>query len=176
VGDDELVLRRPSDPEALLDEHAFAADEFLPYWAELWPAGLALAHALPRDLAGASVVELGCGLGVPSLVAAARGARVTATDWAEDAIELLRENADRNGLRLEATCADWRGFTGSFDLALAADVLYEQRNVAPLADLLPRLAPEALVALAGRPYEAEFLAAVSGEPVARRVVRIRPQP
>jgi predicted nicotinamide N-methyase len=99
---------------------------------------------------------------------------VTATDWAEDAIELLRENADRNGLRVEATCVDWRAFAGSFDLALAADVLYEQRNVSPLVELLPRLAPDALVALAGRPYEAEFLAAVRSEPVARRVVRIRP--
>ena len=98
---------------------------------------------------------------------------MTATDWAEDAIELLRENADRNGLVLEATCTDWREFTGSFDLALAADVLYEQRNVAPLVGLLPRLAPEALVALAGRPYEDEFLAAVESEQVAERIVRVR---
>lgn len=174
MGEVELDLRRPTDPEALLDEEAFAADEFLPYWAELWPAGLGLARALPPSLAGVSVVELGCGLGVPSLVAAARGANVTATDWAEDAIELLRENAGRNGLVLEARRSDWRELAGSFDLVLAADVLYERRNVAPLLELLPRLATEALVALAGRPYEAEFLAAVESEPVAERVVRVRP--
>jgi predicted nicotinamide N-methyase len=174
VGEVELFLRRPVDPESLLDEEAFANDEFLPYWAELWPAGLALARALPPSLAGMSVVELGCGLGVPSLVAAAKGARVTATDWAEHAIELLRENADRNGLVLEASCTDWRHLRGSFDLVLAADVLYERRNVAPLLELLPRLAPEALVALAGRPYEAEFLASVESEPVVQRVVRVRP--
>jgi predicted nicotinamide N-methyase len=120
-----------------------------------------------------SVVELGCGLGVPSLVAAARGASVTAIDWAQDAIELLRLNADRNGLELSAMRIDWRELAGSFDLVLAADVLYEQRNVAPLVELLPRLAPEALVALAGRPYEAEFLGAVESEPIGERVVRIR---
>ena len=170
----ELDLRRPIDPESLLDEQAFADDEFLPYWAELWPAGLALAQALPPSMQGLSVVELGCGLGVPSLVAAGRGARVTATDWAQDAIELLRENADRNGLAVDAHCRDWRELEGSFDLVLAADLLYEQRYVAPLVERLPRLAPEALVALAGRPYEAEFLAAVESELVADRVVRVRP--
>ena len=163
---------RPREPEALIDEEAFADDEFMPYWAELWPAGLALAEALPEDLAGVRVVELGCGLGVPSLVAAARGAEVTAVDWADDAIELLRDNAARNGLALEAVHADWRSFDGEFDLALAADVLYEARNVEPLVRLLPRLASEALVALAGRPYEDEFLQRVNSEPVAERVVRI----
>ena len=164
---------RPSEPEALLDEEAFARDEFMPYWAELWPAGLALAQALPERLDGVRVVELGCGLGVPTLVAAARGAHVTAVDWAADAIELLRENAVRNGIELDARRTDWREFQGDFDLALAADVLYEARNVEPLARLLPQLAPEALVALAGRPYEAEFLRLVKTEPVAERVVRMR---
>jgi predicted nicotinamide N-methyase len=175
VGEVELLLRRPVDPESLLDEEAFADDEFLPYWAELWPAGLALARVLPPRLDGVKAVEIGCGLGVPSLVAAARGATVTATDWSEDAIELLRENAERNGLRLEAKHADWRQLAGRFDLVLAADLLYEQRYVEPLVETLRRLAPEALVALADRPYEAEFLAAVESEQVAERVVRIRPQ-
>jgi predicted nicotinamide N-methyase len=170
----DLVLRRPASPEALIDEEAFARDEFLPYWAELWPASLALAGALPERLDGLRVVELGCGLGVPSLVAAARGAAVTATDWAPEAVQLLRENAARNGLELRAEVRDWREpWSERFDLALAADVLYEQRNVEPVAALLGALAPEALVGLAGRPYEDEFLALVDAEEVAERVVRVR---
>jgi predicted nicotinamide N-methyase len=173
IGDVTLALLRPEEPESLLDDDAFANDEFLPYWAELWPAGLALARALPDQLEGVRVVELGCGLGVPSLVAAARGAGVTAVDWAVDAIALLRENAARNGLTLELVHADWRCFDGRFDLALAADVLYEARNVEPLAELLPKLAPEALVGLAGRPHEAGFLRRVDNELVADRVVRLR---
>jgi predicted nicotinamide N-methyase len=162
VGGVELHVVRPADPDALLDEDAFAEDEFLPYWAELWPAGLALAEALPPELAGLRVVELGCGLGVPSLVAAARGARVTAVDWAADAIALLRENAARNGLELETVHADWRSFDGRFDLVLAADVLYEARNVEPLAELVSRLALQALVGLAGRPCERGFLERARG--------------
>ncbi len=173
MGEVELSLLRPVSPDALLDEEAFARDEFLPYWAELWPAATALAAALP-DVAGQRVVELGCGLGLPSLVAAARGANVTASDWAEDAVELLRENAARNGLVVRAEVRDWRDpWPERFDLALAADVLYEQRNVEPLLERLRELAPVAYVGLAGRPYEAEFLGkAGSVVEIAERVVSL----
>jgi predicted nicotinamide N-methyase len=173
VGEVELSLLRPASPDALLDEDAFARDEFLPYWAELWPAATALAVALP-DVAGLRVVELGCGLGLPSLVAAARGADVTASDWAEDAVELLRENAARNGLALRAEVRDWREpWPERFDVAIAADVLYEHRNVEPLLERLRELAPIAYVGLAGRPYEAEFLGkAGSAIEIAERVVSL----
>ena len=173
MGEVELSLLRPVSPDALLDEDAFARDEFLPYWAELWPAATALAAALP-DVAGLRVVELGCGLGLPSLVAAARGADVTASDWAEDAVELLRENAARNGLALRAEVRDWREpWPERFDVAIAADVLYERRNVEPLLERLRELAPIAYVGLAGRPYEAEFLGkAGSAIEIAERVVSI----
>jgi predicted nicotinamide N-methyase len=157
IGDDELSLLRPRDPEALLDEEAFAVDEFLPYWAELWPSALALARALPPRLDGMAVLELGAGLGVPSLVAAARGAEVTAIDWAADSVELLARNASRNGLALRSLHADWRRFAGSFELVLGADLLYEERNVEPLLGLLPSLAAQVLLADPGRPYVDGFL-------------------
>jgi predicted nicotinamide N-methyase len=126
-------------------------------------------------VAGLRVVELGCGLGLPSLVAAAHGARVTATDWAADAIDLLRENVARNGLELTAERRDWREpWDETFDLVLAADVLYEPRNVGPLAERLSTLAGASLLALAGRPYEDAFLRLWTGEveTVADRVVRL----
>jgi predicted nicotinamide N-methyase len=174
VGETELSFLRPRFPEELIDEDAFANDEFLPYWADLWPAATALATALP-DVTGLRVVELGCGLGLPSLVAAARGAEVTASDWAAAAIDLLRSNAARNGLTLRTEVRDWRDSWGErFDLALAADVLYERRNVEPLLVRLRALAPVALIGLAGRPYEAQFIeAAGTIEHLADRVVRLR---
>jgi predicted nicotinamide N-methyase len=175
----ELSLLRPPDAEALIDEDAFAVDEFLPYWAELWPAGVALADALPPRLAGSRVVELGCGLGIPSLVAAARGARVLATDWADEALELLAANAARNGLALETRRAAWSepdALGGGWDLVLAADVLYEHRNVPQLLALLPRLGGEVLLAEPGRPpaqaFFREAAAAWSVDEVADRVYRL----
>jgi predicted nicotinamide N-methyase len=122
----------------------------MPYWAELWPSGIALAEALPVRLDGLDVIELGCGLGVPSLVAAARGARVTAVDWATEAVDLLRENAERNAIELRAVHADWSGVEGPFDLVLGADLLYEERNGDALLEALPVLAPRVLLADPGR--------------------------
>ena len=104
-----LEVLRPRDAEALLDERAFEHEEFLPYWAELWPSGVALARRIaPRRLRGARVLELGCGLGLPSLAAARAGGRVLATDWSPQAIELLRGNAERNGVTLETAVVDWQ--------------------------------------------------------------------
>jgi len=160
----ELAVLRPRDSEALLDEHAFETDEFLPYWAELWPSGVALARAISaRALKGARVVELGCGLGLPSLAAARAGGRVLATDWAAPAIELVERNAARNGVTLEAAVVSWTApdtlvRRAPFDLVLAADVLYERRNVEVLAELLPRLGGEILLADPGRPALEDFLA------------------
>ena len=163
LGDRALQITRPVDAESLLDEDAFDHEEFLPYWAELWPSGRALAEIVgERDLAGLRVVELGCGLGLPSLVAALGGADVLATDWSPDAIDLLRSNAERNGAILDAEVVGWATAEAlveraPFDLVLASDVLYERRNADELLDLLPKLGGEVLVADPSRPFTKSFL-------------------
>jgi predicted nicotinamide N-methyase len=163
IGDHELLLTRPIDAESLLEDEAFEREEFLPYWAELWPAGRALAEIVgERDVTGLSVAEVGCGLGLPSLIAALGGARVLATDWSPDAIELLRGNAERNGITLEAQVVPWNApeallDRAPFDLVLASDVLYERRNAEELLELLPKLGGEVLVADPSRPFIKSFL-------------------
>jgi predicted nicotinamide N-methyase len=163
----------------LIDEAAFDEEEFLPYWAELWPSGLALArHVAGRDLHGRRVLELGCGLGLPALTAALRGADVLATDWADDAIELLRRNADRNGVFLRVARVRWGEpepllRAAPWDLVLGADLLYEARNAEQLAELLPSLGGEVLLAEPGRPYAKEFLERFRAEPVGERIYRLR---
>jgi predicted nicotinamide N-methyase len=157
-----LSILRPRSAEALLDEEAFEHEEFLPYWAELWASGEGLARAVAeRDVAGRRVLELGCGLALPSLAAALGGAEVLATDWSADAIELARENACRNELKLETAVVRWSEPTpllerAPWDLVLAADVLYERRNVDELLDLLPQLGAEILLAEPGRPRAKTF--------------------
>jgi predicted nicotinamide N-methyase len=171
-------LLRPREAESLISEEEFARDEFLPYWAELWPSALALADVVAgRDVRGLDVLELGCGLGLPSLVAARGGARVLATDWADDALELLRANAARNGIDLETRKLDWRepGALGTFDLVLAADVLYERRYVDVLAELLPGLGGEVLLADPGRPFLRPFLDLRPGIEVAPRAYALTPR-
>jgi predicted nicotinamide N-methyase len=163
AGGRELRLLVPPDAEALLDEEAFEREEFLPYWAELWPSGVALADALAeRDLRGRRVLELGCGLALPGLTAALAGATVLATDWSPGAVALLRVNAERNGATLEAAVSSWTDARAElagapWDVVLAADVLYEPRNGDLLLALLPRLTREVLLADPGRPHLKGFL-------------------
>ncbi len=93
--------------------------------------------------------------------------RVTATDWAAEAVASTRSNAARNAVTVRAIVADWRdpGFLaslGPFDLVVAADVLYEQRHAEPLLSLLRTLAaPRVLLADPSRTTAAAFLDAVS---------------
>ena len=162
--DRELAVLRPRDPEALIDEEAFARDERMPYWAELWPSGIALARALSGSaLRGRRVVELGCGgLALPSIAAALAGARVLATDWAPEALDLAEDNARRNDASFAVAEVAWDApealvARGPFDLVLGADVLYESRNRDPLLALLPRLADEVWLADPGRPAAEMFL-------------------
>jgi predicted nicotinamide N-methyase len=163
IGDRTLLMTRPIDAESLLEDEAVEREEFLPYWAELWPAGRALAEIVgERDVTGLNVTEVGCGLGLPSLIAALGGARVLATDWSPDAIELLRSNAERNGITLEAEVVPWGApeallTRAPFDLVLASDVLYERRNAEELLELLPKLGGEVLVADPSRPFIKSFL-------------------
>jgi predicted nicotinamide N-methyase len=166
----DLRLLRPRDPDSLLDKAAFERDQFLPYWAELWPSAIALARMLAaRSLGGRRTVELGCGLGLPSIVAALGGARVLATDWASDALEVVRENAARNGAELDTLLCSWSApepiaARGPWDLVLASDVLYEARDIEPVLTALGRLVRpggEAWIADPGRTLAERFLAAAA---------------
>jgi predicted nicotinamide N-methyase len=131
-----------------------------------------------RDVAGCRVVELGCGLALPSLAAAMGGAHVLATDWSPDAVELAQENARRNALELETALVRWSEpeallERAPWDLVLAADVLYEQRNAEQLLALLPQLdAREILVAEPGRPFAKGFFDHWDVVEVADRLYRL----
>jgi predicted nicotinamide N-methyase len=165
-------MLRPRDGDAVLDELLAEDDpdeDRLPFWAELWPAGLALAHAIAtRPLGGRRVLELGCGLGLVSVTAALAGARVLAVDRSPEATAYAAANAARNGVTLDtAVCAfdqpERLLREAPWDLVLAADVLYEQRNVPVLVWLLPRLVEatgEVWLADPGRSMLSRFLAAV----------------
>ncbi|MDQ3566773.1 MAG: methyltransferase domain-containing protein [Actinomycetota bacterium] len=164
IGDEIYRVVYPAAADALIDEEDFDNEESLPYWAELWPSAVALArHIHEEDLTGKRTIELGCGVGLPTIVALRRGARALATDHYEAALDFVRHNAGINGSPEPRTALlDWHApedMTETFDLVLATDVLYEQRNAEALAKLIPRLLAsggEALVADPGRRWEPLF--------------------
>jgi predicted nicotinamide N-methyase len=144
----EVRILHPRDGDALLDELLGEDDpdeDRLPFWAELWPSGIALAGALAgRPLSGLRALELGCGLGLVSVTAALAGASVLAVDRSPEAIAFTAANAARNGveLRTAVQAFDQPGAPldeAPWDLVLAADVLYDRGNLPVLSRLLPRL-------------------------------------
>jgi predicted nicotinamide N-methyase len=173
----------PANPDGVLDELARAlgagsvpqrggVEPYLPYWATLWPSGLALAEAVLQrraQVAGRRALELGCGLGVTAVAALQAGARLAVADCFAEALAYCRYNALVNtGAAPRTLLADWRldagrrrlVRAGPFALVLAADVLYEREDVEPLLALVPRLvAPGGWFWLAepGRATSAEFV-------------------
>ena len=145
VGEKPYRIFHPTAADALIDEAEFDRDERLPYWAELWPSALALARYLAEQpLSGRHVVELGCGVGLPTVVALDNGAEALATDHYDAALDFAVYNARINTSREPRTMLlDWHSLPpeipGRFDLVIAADVLYERRNIPVLAALIPAL-------------------------------------
>lgn len=159
----ELRVLQPRESAELPDVGSVEWAPIAPYWSVLWRSGVALARVLDGTaLRGLQVVELGCGLALPSLVAARAGATVLATDECPEALPLVARNAEANGVRVETAPVDWAEpgeliERAPFDLVLASDVLYEDLSVDPLLSLLPRLAPQAWLADPGRPAADAFL-------------------
>ncbi|HLV25681.1 MAG TPA: methyltransferase [Gemmatimonadales bacterium] len=164
------TILRPTSPEDLISEEDFERDERLPYWADLWPS----AHVLAREIAGMpgngrTMLELGCGLGLVSVVALRAGWNVLATDYYDDALLFALANAQRNGQPLLRTAnLDWRALPdnlSTFDLVVASDVLYER----PYAEIVARVlrstlrrGGEALIADPGRLAARDFVLALEG--------------
>jgi predicted nicotinamide N-methyase len=148
VGDRTFTLLRPGESDRLLDHpsvrSAFAADEYLPYWADLWPAARMLTKVIVKENwpPGLRVLEVGCGLGLPGVVALAMGARVTFSDYDATALRFAADNAELNGFaNYETLRMDWRYPPDGlrFPMILAADLIYEMRNVAPLVALIRQM-------------------------------------
>jgi len=159
----ELRVLQPAESAELPDEGGIKWAPLVDYWSVIWRSGVGLARELAaEDLRGRRVIELGCGLGLPSLAAARAGAEVLATDAYPEPLELLDRNAAANGVEVETAIADWYrpgalADRGPFDLALAADVLYIDQAADAILELLPSLTREAMVADPGRSGSRELL-------------------
>ena len=150
-------LDRPSESD-LLDHPAvraaYAADQFVPYWAELWPAGRMLAKAVLKEpwVDGLHALEIGCGLGLAGIAALKRGLRVTFSDVDALAVRFASANARLNGFSAFDTAAiDLRRPPDglSVGVLLGSDLMYEERHVGSLVAFIAAvLAPGGLCLLA----------------------------
>jgi predicted nicotinamide N-methyase len=193
IGGQGFIIDRPTQTDRLLDQpyvhEAFAADEYLPYWADLWPAARMLAKAIMRQSwqLGQEAIELGCGLGLPGIVALSRGLRVVFSDYDQTALQFAEDNAVLNGYtNFRTLLMDWRCPPQDLHvpIILASDLIYEMRNIKPIVTAIKRmLLPDGICLLtdqnrsfaealrdqlgaAGLPFTTESMHA--GEPGGRR--------
>jgi predicted nicotinamide N-methyase len=152
----QFLLERPARSDRLLDDPvvqaANEADDYMPYWADIWPASRMMAKVIlrerfPENFSSRSVVlELGCGLGLAGLAALKRGFSVIFSDYDLTALSFAARNARLNGFTdFQTLPLDWRYPPENLrvTLLLAADLTYEIRNIDPLLALMKQvLAPD----------------------------------
>jgi predicted nicotinamide N-methyase len=143
LADGERSFLAPANPEAVLNaitDDQFDRDEQLPYWAEHWPSADGMLRFLADNPVNGpqSVCELGCGLGILSTALAVAGNTVVSVDISPVACQFARANLARNGAPAQVVCADWRAIPlqRSFDVVVAADVLYEERWIDPVIECI----------------------------------------
>ena len=174
IGGREFLLVRPRNADDLITEADYVKDERLPYWADVWPSSMMLAERLLEEKgAGRSLIELGCGSGLCACAAALSGFDVLATDYYDDALRFTELNTRVNaGSAAKTMHVDWSAIPAdveTFDVVLAADVMYEPRYPAMVASAIERLmAPggQAIVADPGRIAFSDFIAECSARGLA----------
>ena len=155
-------LVRPADPDRLLEAPDVLAwnegDDYMPYWAYLWPGAFLLAEAVARQPwpRGTRALEIGCGLGLAGLVGVAAGLRVHFTDYDETPLRFVARSAAENGFDPASVSTgrlDWRDLPDQrYPVILGADVLYERRLVPLVVGVLDRMLEPDGVALVAGPY------------------------
>lgn len=165
IGGDTFRLKALRDHQQFSDPHGHAeragiSSATWPHFGQLWPASWALAEAVQRaDIDGLRILEVGCGLGLPSLVLQRRGADITASDHHPLVERFLDYNAALNRLPplsyVELPWEEPAPELGRFDLIIGSDVLYERGHADLLAQLVARHArqrAEMLISCPGRGY------------------------
>ena len=135
-----------------------------PLFGLIWASGEVLARLMVTlEIEGKRILEVGCGIGLASLVLNQRMADITATDIHPEAGRFIRENTRINQDRpipfVRTGWSDEVSELGCFDLIIGSDLLYERAHVIPLAGFIHQHAGEhcdVLLVDPGRGHHAPF--------------------
>lgn len=165
----DIHLRTLRDNQQFLDPDGVAealgiSSATWPIFGIVWPSGMVLArHMLDYDIEGRRVLEIGCGIGLASLVLNHREADITATDYHPEAGGFLNENVRLNEGNVipfvRTGWADESDELGEFDLIIGSDLLYEAEHVELLSRFIDHHARdhcEVVIVDPGRGNHARF--------------------
>lgn len=150
------------------DQDNSLKEEYCPYFGVLWEAGIGLSQYLQNlDLKNKKIIEIGCGLALPSFVVTKLGATVVASDFHADVPMFLDFNQKKNQIQFPYIVMNWRNEIertredlGLFDLVIGSDILYESEHPLQVAKaLIAFLAPGGKIILSdpGRAYVQKFI-------------------
>ena len=121
------------------------AEDKCPYYGVLWPAAEGLVELLVKNqvrLKQKKIIEVGCGLAFPSMIASHLKLDILATDFHPGVADFLERNLCHNSLTLNYKRFNWRDPVdeiGQFDIVMGSDVLYEPRHPSDVAMGFKRL-------------------------------------
>lgn len=187
IGDLDIRLLRITNIDELFDllvaqspDSIEVKDERIPYWADLWPSSIALSRFIVENniLSNApKVLEIGCGLGLPGVVAGKLGARVTFTDYVEEPLQFAKQNWElNNSSPAFFQVLDWREIPDHMeaDIVLASDVAYEKRSFEHLIKLAQKVTGEGktlLLSEPGRKFAEPFIEILYDQQLVKRAVK-----
>ncbi|MDW3094824.1 MAG: methyltransferase domain-containing protein [Gammaproteobacteria bacterium] len=142
----DIHLRTLRDNQQYSDENDIAkklgiSSATWPLFGVVWPSSIVLANfMLSYNYSGKRILEVGCGIGLVSLLLNHNHADISATDIHPEAEEFLIKNANlNNGKVIPFKRANWNDIDtklGQFDLIVGSDLLYERENVNLLAEFI----------------------------------------
>jgi len=135
-----------------------------PIFGVIWPSSKVLAHTmLDYNIEGKRILEVGCGIGLASLILNHRLADITATDYHPEVKSFLDINvALNNGDKIPFVRTGWgdnANELGSYDLIIGSDLLYESNHAQLLSkfiDLHARKRCDVVIVDPGRGHHAKF--------------------
>ena len=176
IGDMDIHIRMLRDVLQFQDNKDVAkklgiSSAAWPISCVIWPSGQVLAHLmLNYSIEGKRVLEVGCGIGLASLVLNNRSADITATDHHPEAEGLLIYNTGLNsGRAIPFVRTGWANLTndqlGKFDLIIGSDLLYESEHVDLLSTFINRHSLrhcKVIIVDPGRGFHTKFSKKMSG--------------
>jgi predicted nicotinamide N-methyase len=169
IGGSDYIIRSLQDRQQFHDPQGTAekmgiSSATWSLFGYVWPSGLILADIMSTyNVAGLNVLEVGCGLGIASMIVNERGAQHTASDHHPLADKFLHENNSLNKLPpIHFERCDWSEAIpamGLFDLIIGSDLLYEPHHPALLShfiDLHSSSSVKVIIIDPGRRQQREF--------------------
>jgi len=168
-GDVDIHLRTLRDRQQYLDVDNIAqrlgiSSTIWSLFGVVWQSSEVLAHLLfDYEIAGKRILEVGCGIGLTSLMLNSRLANITATDYHPEAEQFLLENVLLNkGKKIPFVRTGWadkESDLGTYDLIVGSDLLYEGDHVDLLSGFINQHAKphcEVIIIDPGRSYHGRF--------------------